>query len=142
MHFKMTNGNIYRKKCKQACWIYAYMHGLSILTFRELVGGKTVLNQISLIFKTQAGLHHSLVDFDNHLDDISLDWLNHEVNKQIEGSKQLTLTVGDNFGSSPMKKEPVSVEDVMEDNLVEGDLVNDDNLVNDDLVNDENLPEQ
>lgn len=101
---------------------------VNVLSIRELVGGKVVLNQISHIFKTQAGLHHSLVDFDNHLDDISLDWLNHEVNKQIEGSK-LPLTVGDNFGSSQIKKESTPVEEV-------GDLVEDD------LVNDENLPEQ
>ena len=101
-----------------------------ILTYRELVGGKAVLNQISVIFKTQAGLHHSLVDFDNHLDDISLDWLNHEVNKQIEGIKQPAVTVGDNFTSPPVKKEPVPVEEI------------EDNLVEEDLVNDENLPEQ
>lgn len=105
--------------------------------YRELVGGKAVLTQISLIFKTQAGLHHSLVDFDNHLDDISLDWLNHEVNKQIEGSKQLGLTVGENFSSAPMKKETAPVEDVVEE-----DEVVEDDLVNDDLVDDENLPEQ
>lgn len=98
-------------------------------------GGKAVLNQISLIFKTQAGLHHSLVDFDNHLDDISLDWLNQEVNKQIEGIKQLALTVGDNFGGTPLKKETVPVEDVVKDEIVEDDLANDD------LVEDENLPD-
>ena len=102
---------------------------INLLICRELVGGKAVLNQISLIFKTQAGLHHSLVDFDNHLDDISLDWLNHEVNKQIEGIKQLAITVGDKYGSAPIQKKTVSVEDV---NLVERD----------DLENDEDLPEQ
>ena len=101
------------------------------MTCSEL--GKAVLNQISIIFKTQAGLHHSLVDFDNHLDDISLDWLNHEVNKQIE---QLAVTLGDNFSSAPMKKETVAVKEIVEDDLVEDDLVNDD------TVNDENLPEQ
>jgi len=69
------------------------------LSYRGFVGGKAVLSQISHIFKTQAGLHHSLVDFDNHLDDISLDWLNHEVNKQIEGIKQLSQV--DKFSSSP-----------------------------------------
>ena len=95
--------------------------------------GKAVLNQISLIFKTQAGLHHSLVDFDNHLDDISLDWLNHEVNKQIE---QLAVTMGDNFSGPPTKKETVAVKEIVEEDLVEDDLVNDD------TVNDENLPEQ
>lgn len=95
-----------------------------------MVGGKEkVLNQLSLIFKTQAGLHHSLVDFDNHLDDISLDWLNQEVNKQIEG-------MGDNFGSTPLKKETVPVEDIVKDEVVEDDLANDD------VVKDENLPEQ
>ena len=99
-----------------------------------MVGGKAVLNQISLIFKTQAGLHHSLVDFDNHLDDISLDWLNHEVNKQIEGIKQSHLTVADKYGSAPMQKKTASVEEIVEDNLVE-DGVNDG-------LNDENLPEQ
>lgn len=29
-------------------------------------------------------MYNSLVDFDNHLDNISLDWMNHEVNREIE----------------------------------------------------------
>jgi len=114
--------------------VYRCTHTYDIHKYlRELVGGKAVLNQISIIFKTQAGLHHSLVDFDNHLDDISLDWLNHEVNEQIEGSAQLALTVGDKFGSSPIK-ETVAVEDVVTNELEDD--------VDDNLVNEENLPEQ
>lgn len=77
-------------------------HGVCIISYRGFVGGKAVLSQISHIFKTQAGLHHSLVDFDNHLDDISLDWLNHEVNKQIEGIKQLLQV--DKFSSSAQEE--------------------------------------
>lgn len=32
----------------------------------------------------QMGTYKSLIDFDNHLDNISLDWMNHEVNREIE----------------------------------------------------------
>lgn len=117
---------------KSVSKLVGWIHTCISCLFREFVGGKAVLDQISMIFKTQAGLHHSLVDFDNHLDDISLDWLNHEVNKQIEGTKQLAMTVGDNFASTPLKKETVSVEDE----------VDEDDLEKDDLANDENLPEQ
>lgn len=31
----------------------------------------------------ERGVYKSLVDFDNHLDDITLDWMNHEINREI-----------------------------------------------------------
>ena len=55
------------------------------------------------------------------------------INEQIEGSAQLALTVGDKFGSSPIK-ETVAVEDVVTNELEDD--------VDDNLVNEENLPEQ
>lgn len=35
----------------------------------------------------ETGAEKSLVDFDNHLDDVSLDWMNHEVNWEIENAE-------------------------------------------------------
>lgn len=56
--------------------------------FRPLDGQKIVLNPndtteiCSDLLREKA--YEQLVDFDNHLDDISRDWMNHEVNRLIQ----------------------------------------------------------
>lgn len=48
----------------------------------HLVGGDVAL--VGCCELIRAKTYQSLIDFDNHLDDISLDWLNTQINKVIE----------------------------------------------------------
>ena len=50
--------------------------------FRELIGGDAALAMISSLITRKT--YQSLFDFDNHLDDITLDWLNITTNKLVE----------------------------------------------------------
>ena len=52
------------------------------LFYRELIGGDASLALVSEL--TTGKTYQSLVDFDNHLDDITLDWLNITINKMVE----------------------------------------------------------
>lgn len=56
--------------------------------FRPLDAQKIVLNPSDVIEVCsellQQGAYEDLVDFDNHLDDISSDWMNHDVNRLIQ----------------------------------------------------------
>ena len=45
-------------------------------------GGEETLNLTSELMEGKA--YQSLVDFDNHLDDITLDWLNRDINRLID----------------------------------------------------------
>ncbi|KXJ24279.1 ER membrane protein complex subunit 8 [Exaiptasia diaphana] len=45
----------------------------------SVAGGDDTLNLTSDLIEGKA--YQSLVDFDNHLDDMSLDWLNHDINR-------------------------------------------------------------
>lgn len=48
----------------------------------ELIGGDASLAIVSELITGKT--YQSLVDFDNHLDDITLDWLNITINKMVE----------------------------------------------------------
>ncbi|XP_050300734.1 ER membrane protein complex subunit 8/9 homolog [Anthonomus grandis grandis] len=45
---------------------------------------KTTLESLKTLLQEKA--YNDLIDFDNHLDDISLDWMNVELNKKVEES--------------------------------------------------------
>jgi len=49
---------------------------------RHLVGGDAALVGSCELMRSKT--YQTLVDFDNHLDDITLDWLNPHLNKVIE----------------------------------------------------------
>ena len=52
------------------------------LSNRHLVGGDAALVGSCELMRSKT--YQTLVDFDNHLDDITLDWLNPHLNKVIE----------------------------------------------------------
>lgn len=49
---------------------------------RIVTSEKTTLNACSYLLKKDA--YQNLVDFDNHLDNLTLDWMNYSLNKEIE----------------------------------------------------------
>lgn len=51
-----------------------------LLVYRVIVDQVTLQKTSELL---QRKVYYSLVDFDNHLDNISLDWKNESLNKQI-----------------------------------------------------------
>lgn len=64
--------------CFSNCfWSTSIFHLFSV--FRDLQGGDSSLAIVSALIRSKA--YQNLVDFDNHLDDITQDWLNTAVNK-------------------------------------------------------------
>ncbi|XP_076177734.1 ER membrane protein complex subunit 8/9 [Ptiloglossa arizonensis] len=50
----------------------------------DVICDRRVTHTDALYSLLKAGQYRNLVDFDNHLDDISLDWQNHKINKIID----------------------------------------------------------
>lgn len=55
-----------------------------VLIFYSILYDKGVTHTDVLYSLLKAEEYRNLVDFDNHLDDISLDWQNRKLNKTIE----------------------------------------------------------
>ncbi|KAK3752826.1 hypothetical protein QZH41_016353, partial [Actinostola sp. cb2023] len=71
-----------------ACKCYVVQDNKWKLSDKDLCvdGGDDTLSLTSDLVEGKA--YQSLVDFDNHLDDISLDWLNRDINRLVD----LTVT--------------------------------------------------
>ena len=57
------------------------MTSLPFLKCRQLVGGEASLSVTSQLIRRKT--YQGLIDFDNHLDDITLDWLNGAINDAV-----------------------------------------------------------
>ena len=55
---------------------------MKTFVFRCIDGGEDTLSLTSDLVEGKA--YQSLVDFDNHLDDIMLDWLNRDINRLVD----------------------------------------------------------
>jgi hypothetical protein len=52
----------------------------------ELIGGEDSLEKMNTLL--QNNNQHALIDFDSHLDDVMLDWLNPAINQTVANSLQ------------------------------------------------------
>ncbi|XP_057292050.1 ER membrane protein complex subunit 8-like [Hydractinia symbiolongicarpus] len=80
----MVNNQRMDAECKKtALDLYTMSDGKwTISSDCQLIGGDASLALMSELITGKTS--QSLVDFDNHLDDISLDWLNITINKMVE----------------------------------------------------------
>jgi len=53
-----------------------------VFVYRLLDGGEDTLSLTGELLEGKA--YQSLVDFDNHLDDITQDWLNKDINRLVD----------------------------------------------------------
>lgn len=58
-----------------------FLHS-TLFPHRSLDGGEETLSLTTDLLDGKA--YQSLVDFDNHLDDITQDWLNKDINKLVD----------------------------------------------------------